>query len=103
MGTVPLSTRYNESGGVSVTTDFKYKFKLKPIYEIANVRKNSPAAIVGLQKGDIIIKINNNIPYQYSLQEINFLFKSVEDKWIDIEIERESQILKFRFKLDDIL
>ena len=103
MGTVPLSTRYNESGGVTVTTDFKYKFKLKPIYEIANVRKNSPAAKVGLQKGDIIIKINNNIPYQYSLQEINFLFKSVEDKWIDIEIERESQILKFRFKLDDIL
>ena len=103
LGTVPLGTRFNESGGVSVTTNFKYKFQLKPIYEVANVRKNSAAEKVGLQKGDIIIKINDNIPYQYSLQEINFLFKSLEDKWINIEIERESQILKFRFKLDDIL
>ena len=76
---------------------------MKPIYEVANVRKNSAAEKVGLQKGDIIIKINDNIAYQYSLQEINFLFKSLEDKWINIEIERESQILKFRFKLDDIL
>ena len=103
METVPLSTKYNESGGVSLTTDFKYKFQLKPIYEIANVRKNSPAAKAGLQKGDIIIKINNNIPYKYSLQEINSFFKSIEEKWIAIEVERESQILKFRFKLDDIL
>lgn len=103
METVPLSTKYNESGGVSIKTDFKYKFQLKPIYGIANVRKNSPAAKAGLQKGDIIIKVNNNIPYKYSLQEINSLFKSVEDKWIAIEVERESQILKFQFKLDDIL
>lgn len=103
METVPLSTKYNESGGVSIKTDFKYKFQLKPIYGIANVRKNSPAAKAGLQKGDIIIKVNNNIPYKYSLQEINSLFKSVEDKWITIEVERESQILKFQFKLDDIL
>lgn len=103
METVPLSTKYNESGGVSIKTDFKYKFQLKPIYGIANVRKNSPAAKAGLQKGDIIIKVNNNIPYKYSLQEINSLFKSEEDKWIAIEVERESQILKFQFKLDDIL
>ena len=103
METVPLSIKNNESGGGSITTDFKYKFQLKPIYEIANVRKNSPAAKAGLQKGDIIIMINNNSPYKFSLQEINSLFKSVEDKWITIEVERESQILKFRFQLDDIL
>lgn len=103
METVPLSTKLNEYGGGGVATDFKYKFKLKPIYQIANVRKNSPAAKEGLQKGDIIIKINNKIPYQYSLQEINSLLKSVDDMWIMIEVERESQVLKFQFKLDDIL
>ena len=103
MQTVPLSTKYNDEGGVTISTDFKYKFQLKPIYEIAHVRKNSPAAIAGLQKGDIIVSINNNTPYKYSLQEINSLFKSVEDKWITIEVERESEILKFRFKMDDIL
>lgn len=103
MQTVPLSAKYSESGGVTVSNDFKYKFQLKPIYEIAHVRKNSPAAIAGLQKGDMIISINNITPYKYSLQEINSLFKSIEDKWITIEVERESEILKFRFELDDIL
>ena len=38
-------------------SEFKYKFQLKPVYEIANVRKNSPAAIAGLKKGDVIVSI----------------------------------------------
>jgi membrane-associated protease RseP (regulator of RpoE activity) len=104
METVPLSTKYNESGGVRVfTNDFKYKFQLKPIYEIAYVRPNSPAANAGLQKGDIIILINNNPIHKLSLQEINALFKAEEEKWITLEIERKSEILKFRFQLYNIL
>ncbi|TDE54403.1 retropepsin-like aspartic protease [Flavobacterium sp. GT3P67] len=104
METVPLSTNYNESGGVKVfTNDFKYKFQLKPIYQIANVRQNSPAANAGLQKGDVIILINNNPIHKLTLQEINTLFKSEEEKWITLEVERKSQILKFRFQLYNIL
>ena len=83
--------------------DFKYKFLLKPIYEIANVRESSPAAIAGLQKGDVIILINKNPAYKYSLQEINTLFKSEGVKWITLEVERGNEILKFKFQLDDIL
>ena len=104
METVPLSTKYNESGGVRVfMDDFKYKFQLKPIYEIAYVRQNSPAANAGLQKGDVIILINNNPIHKLSLQEINALFKEEEEKWITLEIERKSEILKFRFQLYNIL
>jgi hypothetical protein len=104
METVPLSSKHNESGGVRVfTNDFKYKFQLKPIYEVANVRKNSPAANAGLKKGDIILLINNNPIHTHSLQEINALFKSEEEKWITLEVERKSEILKFRFQLYDIL
>ncbi|TDE02259.1 aspartyl protease family protein [Flavobacterium sandaracinum] len=103
METVPLANKYGESGGTSPKTDFKYKFKLKPIFEIANVRKNSSAAEAGLQKGDIIIMINDVVPYKYSLQEINSLFKSIENKWITLVVERQKQILKFTFQLDDIL
>ncbi|MGO4905918.1 PDZ domain-containing protein [Flavobacterium sp. W20_MBD1_R3] len=103
MSTVPLSEEYTASDRVKVMNDFKYKFLLKPIYQIANVRKNSPAAIAGLQKGDIIILINNASAYKYSLQKINSLFKSEEEKWITLEVERNSQILKFRFQLQDIL
>ncbi|WP_035670691.1 retropepsin-like aspartic protease [Flavobacterium sp. 83] len=84
-------------------SDFKYKFNLKPVYEIANVRKNSPAANSGLQKGDIIVSINKNLGYKYSLQEINSLFKSEDEKWIVLEIERHGEILKFRFQLQNIL
>ena len=103
METVPLLPKYNESGETKVLNDFKYKFQLKPIYEIANVRNNSPAANSGVQKGDIIILINNAPAYRYSLQKVNSLFRSEEEKWITLEVERNSQILKFRFQLQDFL
>lgn len=103
METVPLAAKYSESASINVKSEFKYKFQLKPIYEIANVRKNSPAEKVGLRKGDIIKKVNNALTYKQSLQEINSLFRSEENKWINLEVEREGQILKFRFQLDDVL
>ncbi len=83
--------------------NFKYKFALKPVYEIVNVRKNSAAEKCGLRKGDIIVSINKVQPYRYSLQEINNLLKSEEDIWINLEVERNSVVLKFRFKLEDEL
>ena len=83
--------------------NFKYKFSLKPVYEIVNIRKNSAAEKCGLQKGDIIVSINKNAPYKYTLQQINTLLKSEEDIWINLEVERNSLILKFRFKLEDEL
>jgi len=92
-------TGYNDKKG----GDFKYKFSLKPVYEIVNIRKNSAAEKCGLQKGDIVVSINNNVPYKYSLQQINSLLKSEEDIWITLEVERNSVILKFRFKLEDEL
>lgn len=83
--------------------NFKYKFALKPVYEIVNVRKNSAAEKSGLRKGDIIVSLNKIQPYKYSLQEINNLLKSQEDLWINLEVERNSVVLKFRFKLEDEL
>lgn len=84
-------------------SNFRYKFLLKPVYEIVNIRKHSAAEKCGLQKGDIIISINNERPYKYSLQQINQLLKSEEDRWITIDVERNSLILKFRFRLEDEL
>jgi hypothetical protein len=50
METVP-SILDNESGGVRVyTSDFKYKFQLKPIYEIAYVRPNSQQQLQDYKK-----------------------------------------------------
>lgn len=85
------------------SNNFKYKFALKPVYEIVNVRKNSAAEKCGLLKGDIIISINKTQPYKYTLQQINNLLKSEDDIWINIEVERNSVVLKFRFRLEDEL
>ncbi|WP_278022373.1 PDZ domain-containing protein [Flavobacterium ginsengisoli] len=57
----------------------------------------------GLRKGDIIVSINKNQPYKYTLQQINNLLKSEDDVWINLEVERNSLVLKFRFKLEDEL
>ena len=100
---VPLNAVSYDPNAEKVVHDFKYKFALKPVYEIANLRKNSPAANCGLQKGDIIVSINKEKGYKYSLQQINTLLKSEDDKWIVLEIEREGQILKFKFQLEDVL
>ena len=92
-----------DSNGQKVQDSFKYKFVLKPVYTISNVRKNSSADLCGLQKGDLIISINNSYGYRFSLQAINDLLKSEEGKWIYIEVDRNGQILKFRFQLKSIL
>lgn len=103
METVAVRNKYNESDNANVKSEFKYKFQLKPIYEVVHVRMNSPAAKAGVQKGDLIIKINNNTIYKYSLQNINSIFRSEDHKWINLEVERNKEIIKFKFQLDDIL
>lgn len=101
--TIPVVVDNSLSGENKGTSDFKYKFQLKPVYEIANLRKNSPGKNSGLQVGDIIKTINGKQAYRYSLQELNSLLRSDNEKWITIEVERKNQILKFRFLFKDIL
>jgi hypothetical protein len=101
--TIPYNSSFSMNSGATVKSDFKYKFVLKPIYLVAHVRKNSPAALSGLQKGDVIVSINNKPGYDYSLEKINALLKSEEEDWITFEVERESQILKFNFQLQNVL
>ena len=92
-----------DSTGDKVENNFRYKFSLKPIYTIANVRKNSPAEQSGLLKGDTVVSINRVEAYKYSLQSINDLLKSEEGKWFLFIIERNGKLLKFRFQLKSIL
>jgi type II secretory pathway component PulC len=102
--TVKVATSIDESGyNDKKDGNFRYKFSLKPVYEIVNIRKKSAAEKCGLLRGDIIVSINNTVPYKYSLQQINTLLKSEQDIWINLEVERNSLILKFRFKLEDEL
>lgn len=105
---VELATRSRATSQlVDVTNEspskFRYQFVLKPVYRVANIRTNSPAAIAGIQKGDIIKKINNMIAYRYKLQDIFNLFQSEEGEWIYVEYERKGIVYKTKFQLQKIL
>lgn len=82
---------------------FNYKYELKPVFEIYSIRDNSPAMKVGLKEGDKILRINNKKSYHYTIQKITDLFQSEEGKEIIIEVERDEQVLKFKFELEKIL
>ena len=81
----------------------KFNFVLKPIFKIANVRDDSPGAVAGLKKEDVIVRINKRPASNYSLQEINDLLKSEEGKKIEFEIERKGKITKHIVTLKSIL
>ncbi|HEX9979875.1 MAG TPA: aspartyl protease family protein [Flavobacterium sp.] len=92
-----------DSNGDKMPNRFTYKFQLKPIYAISEVRKDSPADLCGLLKGDRLIAINNRSSYHYTLEEINTLFKSDEGREIEVQIERANKIMNFNFRLKSIL
>ncbi|WP_395056396.1 aspartyl protease family protein [Flavobacterium sp.] len=81
----------------------KYNFSLKPVYEVSNVRDDSPGANAGIRKGDTIRKINRNWAFKYKLKDITELLQSEEGKIIYMEVERNGIIIKVRFELKKIL
>lgn len=89
--------------GDKILGNFKYKFELKPIYVITNVRKDSPAELAGLKKDDIILKINGSKGYNFSLQDINQLIKSQEDKTLEFTIDRKGTVMIFKFQLKSLI
>ncbi|WP_432669923.1 aspartyl protease family protein [Flavobacterium sp. SM2513] len=87
----------------SFVTDLKYNFKLIPIYEILNIRKNSTAEKVGLKIGDEILRINGNSTFQMKLEKINEFLKGDDKEEVTIVILRNGNQLTFNFKIVDLL
>lgn len=105
---VRLETKNNQvnlNEFVFDNTDLKsiQKFELKPVFSIYAVRKDSPGDKVGLLVGDKIIKINNKMAYQLTIQSIVDLFQSEDDKWITMIIERGGKQFTVKFQLEKIL
>ena len=84
-------------------SNLHYKFELKPIFEIAAVRLNSPGALAGLLPGDKIIKINKRNIHRFTIQKITELFQSEEKRWIYIDVERNGYLISFKFQLQKII
>lgn len=93
----------NDEGITVYTTqsDFQYKFVLKPEYSIAGTRENSPGFLADIRKGDKIIEINGKKTSEMSLQQINEIFISEENRKIKITLIRNTETLTKEFILKD--
>ncbi len=100
---ISLTRKNLEKTNEVFSNDFKYKLELKPVYIISNIRNNSQAANIGLKKEDIIVSINYRPAYQYSLNTINLILRSEEEKWLTIEVDRGGQLLVFKFFIQNEL
>lgn len=80
-----------------------FKSTLVPIFEVSQVRKNSPGQKAGIQKGDIVLKINNKPTAKYELSELIALLSERNGKEINLLIERNSKQMKVSFKLERLL
>ena len=89
--------------GEKVTNAFAYKFGLKPVFKIFNVRTGSTAAEAGLKENDKIITVNGKLANKMSLDQLNKLLRGPENKLIKMEIEREGKEILISFRLKTVL
>ena len=85
-----------------VLIDYKYEYKLKPIYVITYVRAGSPAEQAGLIYGDVLLKVNGKPSYKYSLQELWQRFFYQNKKSIKLLIDRNGFLFEAKIKNIDV-
>ena len=66
---------------------------------INNIRKNSPADLAGIQENDQIIDLNNINRKTLTLNDINLLFQSHQDKKVKMTVLRNGAAVKTEFVL----
>lgn len=90
------------SSNYEISTASYFNYSAKPAYTIVEIRKNSPAERVGLQKDDIILKINGKETHTLELQNVIDYFKSKAGKLIRLKIDRNGSIVFYQFRLEDV-
>lgn len=83
------------------SSEFQYKFVLKPEYSVAGVRESSPGFWEDIKKGDKLIEINGKKVSDMDLQEINEIFASEENRSIKIKLLRNTETLIKKLILKD--
>ncbi|MFK7749968.1 MAG: aspartyl protease family protein [Kordia sp.] len=101
-----LQTNYGRSsteGGISVVFEHYNSFSLVKAYEIAEIRKDSPAALVGLKEGDVIISINGRVVDKLTLNKVTGMLEGKEDKRMRLKVLRGQMVFRFEFRLKEVL
>ncbi|MDO8898517.1 MAG: aspartyl protease family protein, partial [Bacteroidales bacterium] len=89
---------YNLSG-IDLTASGK-DFKT---FTVVHITEDSPAAEVGVMRGDIIIGVNAKGAGWLTLDEINALFRSQIGTQINLIVLRDNSFQSFRFRLRRII
>lgn len=93
----------NESlNAFNLNLSTKLELNLKQLFEVVEVRENSPAYFAGIQIGDEILEVNNKRAYHYELNEINQMFYSKEGRTIRMKIIRNGVEQQVKFELKDM-
>ena len=97
----PRVNKQEEDNVLIMEPTFYKKLELKPAFQIARLRENSPALLAGLQVGDEVTKVNGRNAYKLDLDDFVNLFSSEEGKTIKMEVLRNGRKLLFEFKLKE--
>lgn len=88
---------YNMSG-----LEISNPFPGLPVFTIEQVRAGSPGDRAGLQENDQIISLNRASNRSLSLNDINLILMSKEDRKIDITVLRDGQEIETTFYLEKV-
>jgi len=101
-----LQTNYGRQTGpsdINVVFEHYNSFSLVKAYEIAEIRKDSPAEKVGLREGDVIVSINGKVVDKMSLSKVSGILQGKENKRMRLKVLRGETVLKFEFRLKEVL
>lgn len=101
---VETTKKESEPSGIKVydaQEAFRYNFVLKPKYSISGCRSDSPCSDSGLQKGDKLLRINNQKVGNLTLQQINQMLKAPDGTRLTLTVDRKGQELNFTLILTD--
>jgi len=88
--------KYNLSG-IDVTTPVPDI----SVFQIAKIRKGSPAWIAGLEVGDQIVTINGIETTEFKLSNIVQMLQSRNGRKLTVGIRRQDQLISAKFTLED--
>ncbi|MCK0131052.1 aspartyl protease family protein [Flavobacteriaceae bacterium F08102] len=103
LGIVQMEASSESSSRVSKSSlQFSYVFSFKKSYQIAHIRKDSPAEKAGLQEGDILVKINGRDAKDMRMEEIIHILSTKDGRKIHLIVQRLNEKLNYSFRLQEL-